>query len=507
MARRIRKSRADIQRWTQLVSCLRLMNIAFTNVRIYPPNHPEVTSTLINLHKIVNPLVEELEDIGFGFMDELLYVEGAVSLEETAGNQMLVDRFTRCRVKYLTFAKGITKEDLIAFFQVLNAEAITPSKERPGELLEQKGVRTIHIVEAETAELGGKKFARKKTLLDWYEKAVATYRNTADQYRQGQPVDFKLLYRHIDDMTASIKSKGHEPYLLLPILGKGLDPHACHGVNVSILACALGQLYGLNTGQVNTLSICAFLHDLGRLIVPAAWTERKRPSTPDERGMAAQHTVWGSLFLLCKNELPPQMGVLADRHHSAFYAVPAAGGYVPDLFHKIISAADYYDLASIGDKYYWRKHRQDRVLHKMLNQRGRRFDPAILKLLVNCVGFYPAGSLVLLKDGRKGIVVRSNAAHAARPKVYLYEADTAAAAPAEAAADPLADTLPPPASAGIPGSAEQEEPPPPILDLAELNEAGTAFRNSILRVLPPSAADAQKILDRRKSFLLSHTLK
>lgn len=491
-----------------MVSCLRLMNVAFTNVRIYPPSHPEVTSTLIKLHKLINPLVEELEDIGFGFMDELLYLEGAMSLEETAANQILVDRFTRCRVKYLTFAKGITKEDLVTFFQVLNAEATTPSKERPREILEEKGVRTIHIVEAETAELGGKKFARKKTLLDWYEKAVVTYRNAVEQYRQGQQVDFKLLYRHIDDMTASIKSKGHEPYLLLPALGKGLDAHACHSVNVSILACALGQMYGLNTGQVNTLSICAFLHDLGRLIIPAAWTERKRPSTPDERGMAAQHPVWGSLFLLCKNELPPQMGVLADRHHSDF-SPAAAGGYVPDVYHKIITAADHYDLAAIGDKYYWRKHRQDRVLHRMLNHRGKRFDPVVLKLLANCVGFYPVGSLVRLQDGRKGLVVRSNAAHTARPKVYLYEADTAPEAAAEAQADPQADTIPhaPPAGAPESGAVAPEEPPPPILDLAELNEAGTGFRNSIVCVLSPSGADVQKLLNRRKSFLLSHTFK
>lgn len=477
-----------------MVSCLRLMNIAFTNVKIYPANHPEVAGTLVKLHKLINPLVEELEDIGFGFMDEMLYLEGAMSLEETAANQIVVDRFTRCRVKYLTLTKGITVEDLAAFFQVLNEEATTTSGQRPGEILEGKGVRTIHIVEAEMAELAGKgKFAKKKTLLDWYEKAVATYKTAVEQYRKGQQVDFKALYRHIDDMTATIKNKGHEPYLLLPVLGKGLDAHACHSVNVSILACALGQQYGLNTGQINTLSICAFLHDLGRLIVPAAWTERERPLTRDERAMAQQHSVWGSLLLLCKTELPPQMGVLADRHHAPPSA--AAGGYRPDVFHKIIAAADYYDLAFISDKYYWRKHRQDRVLHKMLNRRGKQFDPTILKLLANCVGFYPAGSLVLLKDWQKGIVVRSNCAHFARPRVYLYEADKLPVQDFEA-------TQPPES-----GAAAMEAPPPPMLDLTELNEAGTDFRNSVVSVLSPSgAADVRQLLGRRKEFFLDHKL-
>lgn len=481
-----------------MVSGLRLMNLAFTNVRLYPPNHPEVVGALVKLHKIIDPLVEELEDIGFGFMDEVLYLEGAMSLEETANNQMLVDRFTRCRVKYLTFTKGITQEDLVTFFQVLNTEAITPSAERPREILEQKGVRTIHIVEAETDDLAGQgKFAKKKTLLDWYVKAVTTYKNAVEQYKQGQQVDFKLLYRHIDDMSATIKNKGHEPYLLLPVLGKGLDAHACHSVNVSILACILGEFYGLNTGQVNTLSVCAFLHDLGRMIVPLNWTERKKLLTPDERGMAGQHSVWGSLFLLCKTELPPQAGVLADRHHSTFTPVKDKAGYVPDVFHKIIAAADYYDLAFISDKYYWKKHRQDRILHKMLNHRGKKHDSAILKLLVNCVGFYPPGTLVRLQDGQKAIVVRPNASHAARPKVYLYESDKMTG---PASLDASAETTQ--SEMIVP-----EAPPPPVLDLTELNEAGTGFKNSIISVLSPSGGvDIQKILDRRKEYFLKHSL-
>lgn len=478
-----------------MVSCLRQMNITFTSARLYPPTHPEVVDAITKLHGFVTPLVEEMEDIGFGFMDELLYLEGAMSLEETANNLMVVDRFTRCRVKYLIFMKGITKEDLGVFFQVMNAEAVKPGTERPREILEQKGVHTIHIVETEIEDATQKgKLGKKKTLLDWYEKAVATYQGAVDQYRRGLPVDFKHLYHHIDDMTATIKNKGYEPYLLLPAMAKGLDPHACHSVNVSILACALGEAYGLNTGQVNTLSICAFLHDLGRLIIPVNWTQQKKLLTPAERSTADQHAVWSGLLLLCKKELPPQLGVLGDRHHAPLYPPPARG-YVPDVFHKLLAAADHYDLGFISDKYYWNKHRPGRVLHKMLNHRGNQFDPTILKLLANCVGYYPPGTLVLLRDGQKGIVVRPNSAHIARPKVYLYEADPPAPGPSPE--DTLDGTAP-----------VVEETPPAILDLLELDEKGMGFRNSIVSVLSPTGkADVQKILLRKKEHLLSHTLK
>lgn len=475
-----------------MVSCLRLMNLAFNKVSIYPPSHPEVVDALAKLHAVVNPLVIEMEDIGFGFMDEMLYLEGAMSLEETANNQTLVDRFTKCRVKYLTIANGVTRDELGVFFQVLNAEVTKPTGKRPGETLEERGVQTIHLVEAEPEDLAGRKLGRKKTLLDWYEKAVNTYKGVVDQFRRGQPVDFKLLYRHIDDMTATIKNKGCEPYLLLPAMGRGLDPHACHSVNVSILACALGDAYGLNSGQTNTLSMAAFMHDLGRLVIPPAWLAQKKPLSPAEQAGARQHALWGELLLLSRKELPPQAAVLAGRHHMQAWPPPKTG-YIPDVFHRIFAAADHYDLGFIGEKYYWNRHRPDRVLRRMLNRRGTQFDPAILKLLANCVGYYPPGTLVLLKDGRRGIVVRPSPVHPARPKVYLY------------AEDKIPETPPPPPEDG---TAPPDEPPPPVLDLAEPDEKGLGFRNSVVSTLSSAGkVDIQKVLLRRREHLLSYQLK
>lgn len=52
-----------------------------------------------------------------------------------------------------------------------------------------------------------------------------------------------------------------------------------------------------------------------------------------------------------------------------------------------------------------------------------------------------------------------------------------------------------------------EAPPPPVLNLAELDETGLRFKNSIVSVLSPSGGvDVQKILDRRKEFSLMHSL-
>jgi hypothetical protein len=176
-------------------------------------------------------------------MDEMLYVEGAMSIEETANNQMLVDRFTRCRVKYLTIARGVTREELLTFFTLMNAEATKPTQEPPGDILARGGLKTIHAVEADVDDVASKsKLTRRRTLLDWYEKSMGTLKAVHDSVLKNPQADLKPLYRLVDDMTATMRTKGHEPFLLLPILGQKLDPHMTHALNVCIYSCTLAEV-------------------------------------------------------------------------------------------------------------------------------------------------------------------------------------------------------------------------------------------------------------------------
>lgn len=470
MARRVRKSRADNARWGQMVAALRLMNFAFNNVRLYPATHSEVVGSLNRLLETLAPVFQDQEDVGFGFMDELIYIEGSMSIEETANNQMLVDRFSKCRVEYLTFMKGVTLGDLTAFFQILNAEATKPTASPPSEQLAAKGVRTIHIVEAEVDDIESKnKLGRKKTLLDWYQKAVGVLQAAQEQIRDGAAdKDLKPFYRLVDELVVVVLNKGCEPHLLLPLFRTGLDPHLAHAVNTAVLCCALGDRYGLNSGQINELCSYALLHDLGRLTIPVEWTEDHRPLGAVDRGHAAQHADWGFLLLTRDAELPPQAGLLAASHHE-----PGPMG----AFQKILAMADAYELALYGDRYYWKKQPRHRILAHLLEG-----QTLLAKLLVGCVGYFPVGSLVRLEDGQRGLVVRPNPSNPGRPRVWLFEAPE-------------------------PAAKEGEEPPPVIAELDEFDEAGTGFKRSIASVLDvPADLDLPALLDKKKEYLLNHAL-
>ncbi|PCI40226.1 MAG: hypothetical protein COB53_01720 [Elusimicrobia bacterium] len=508
MARRVRKSRAGLERWNQFVQILRDMNFAFTNIRIYPPTHTEVNSVITRLHEAVGPLTEELEDIGFGFMDDMLYVEGAMSIEQTKKNEMLVERFSKCRVKYMTIIKGVTKKDLLDFFIALNDESKKDEIGPPMEAVKKKGVEHIHVVEAEVDDVASKsKLARKKTLLDWYQKAIDTLQPIHTSIKKGEDADLTALYRLADDMMATMRTKGYEPFLLLPYLADGQDPHTAHCVNVAITSCALGELHGLNSGQLQSVAVAAFLHDMGRCVMPAEWVTSQSPLSLFERAAAAQHTTWGFLLLMRNKEIPPSVGLIAAHHHEGPKKEYPEGSYKPDVFHKLIRMADVYDLAKMNDEYYWKKQRRDRYLRHILRQRGTWYDSELSKLLTQLVGLYPVGTMVRLENGHRGIVVRAEPSNVGRPKVYLFSV------PPEEAEEYAAHQIAAPGQEGEEAPTVEvaplasEDTPPIIADLMDLTPDGLHFKHNIaFSTQPINDENVHALLDAKKEFLLSYTL-
>ena len=211
----------------------------------------------------------------------------------------------------------------------------------------------MHIVEAEVDDWPAKQATRKKTLLDWYEKA-GVLGLVRDEFQGGKQPDLKPLFRLVDDMTATIRSKGYEPFLLLPLLGQELDAHLAHSVNVAVLSCALADAHGLNSGQINTVTIMAMLHDLGRLTIPVEWTQDHTPLSLAERKIARDHADWGYL-LLTRN------GMCRRRSLAAIImtAAPVEGGY-HGRHHRIWR---WLTITTFRfSERYWKKQRRDRTL-------------------------------------------------------------------------------------------------------------------------------------------------
>jgi HD-GYP domain-containing protein (c-di-GMP phosphodiesterase class II) len=116
-----------------------------------------------------------------------------------------------------------------------------------------------------------------------------------------------------------------------------------HSTGVAGLAEQMARGLGLSDGEAVALRRAGFLHDLGRIGVPAGFWNTASPWTTQERERAKQHPALTELVLARSTALG-HLGTLAGLHHerldgSGYRGVP--GSFFP-VAAQILAAADTY---------------------------------------------------------------------------------------------------------------------------------------------------------------------
>lgn len=199
-----------------------------------------------------------------------------------------------------------------------------------------------------------------------------------------------------------------------------------HAVNVTILSVLLARAAQLPKRDVEQVGVAAFMHDVGQIDVPQEVLESPGSLSEEEWHSIRRHTLHGALRLLEAGplEFTAPAALAALEHHLGVWGdgyPKLPSGWSTSVVSKIVHIADTYDALTSRRVYRQHPVRPDRVLAFMLENAGMRFDPLLVKLFVQTVGFYPPGTAVELDGGEIGIVVRPNreTARLHRPQVCL----------------------------------------------------------------------------------------
>ena len=129
-----------------------------------------------------------------------------------------------------------------------------------------------------------------------------------------------------------------------------------HSENVAALTCRLCEYLHCNKGFTEYCTICAYLHDIGKLFIPPAILQKPSKLTDEEFEVMKKHTTLG--YEMCMKDLklrPYAAGPLY--HHEALNGT----GYPQGLMKKdipyegqIIRVADEYD--AIVSKRQYKSH-------------------------------------------------------------------------------------------------------------------------------------------------------
>ncbi|MBB5232712.1 HD domain-containing phosphohydrolase [Deinococcus budaensis] len=154
-----------------------------------------------------------------------------------------------------------------------------------------------------------------------------------------------------------------------------------HTDRVTVRAARLGQALGLDAEALDTLRLGAYLHDLGKLVVPDRVLLKPGPLTPQERSEMQVHAAEGERLVRALGFVPPGALSLVRHHHErwdgAGYPDRLAGEAIP-LLARLFAVIDVYD-ALVSERPYKRAWTREQALAELREQAGRQFDPQVVE--------------------------------------------------------------------------------------------------------------------------------
>ena len=241
-----------------------------------------------------------------------------------------------------------------------------------------------------------------------------------DDVVQDKVIDVAAVKRIVTDLTEGVL-RNPDAHVCLTQLKTRDDYTAQHSINVCVLTLAFARHIGLPPADMEALGVGALLHDIGKLRTPPEILSKTSKLTPEEFEIIKAHPADGGRLLEGRYGLPIQVAEVAWSHHERDggdgYPRGLTGAETP-LWGRLVAIVDVYD-AITSDRSYHKGISPTEALTKLYDWRRTDFDPDLVERFIQCLGIYPAGTVVELSSGEVGYVVCANPEARLRPKVNL----------------------------------------------------------------------------------------
>jgi HD-GYP domain-containing protein (c-di-GMP phosphodiesterase class II) len=414
---------------------LGLLSAAQRSASLYPEGHPILAESIDALHGSVSELLSSGEPAVFNFHKGSIFFEQVVLPQESIMHSRLMNDCRQRHVGSITFLPGLTRPELAALINLLNADAeqLEGAQDAAGWLL-SRGVS--HITVAAVSELDGEdeddgegdedqRHRIGQEAGEIYRLAIDNMRAQEEAVLAGRTPELAEA-RKLSEGMLSLMLQDRGAVVALSTI-KSHDQYTLHhSVNVMILALALGTMLPLDNERLRELGFAALMHDIGKITVPTDILRKPGPLTTEEWKAMRRHPQNGAHILDGIEGVSKSVMVVAFEHHMRHdlqgYPTPYERQKL-HLYSRVVAIADAYD-AMTTDRAYREPLRPDKAVAVLLRESRKAFDPTLVKVFINLLGIYPISTFVRLSTGETGVVYEANPNDLLRPKVKLvFDAD------------------------------------------------------------------------------------
>jgi len=225
----------------------------------------------------------------------------------------------------------------------------------------------------------------------------------------------------VDSIVADLVSNQHAVVNLMSdsLLDTGVRYHS---LNVTILSLLLGRTLGLSAQALNNLGMGALMHDLGKVMVPAA-VLRIDAGLRNRHQEAAyrQHVEHGTQLCGQLGIDQPEVLDIIRNHHERLDGQGFPHGLAGEqisVLTRVVSIANRFDgLCHTIDPA--RAMTPAEALASMYRRESAAFDLSLMQRFIKCLGVWPAGTLVQLSNGAVALVTAVAPEDTLRPTVMV----------------------------------------------------------------------------------------
>ncbi len=258
-----------------------------------------------------------------------------------------------------------------------------------------------------------------------YGEAINFIKKILDSLAKEKPIlDFKLVSQTVKKIVAKVLSADTK---IISLVNKSTPDNYlyAHLVNVCILTVKLASRLGWSEDKINSLGICALLHDVGMVRVFSLANGADK-LTPQEYEEVRKHPIYGKEILEKLNNgieknAKELLALIAYQEHERIDGQGYPRGLKDKDMHeftKIIGLVDVYEGLTHPRSYRERMlpHQAVRYLIETCNE---KFESLLLKIFIEELSLYPLGSFVKLNTEEIGEVVKSNPKFPTRPVLKM----------------------------------------------------------------------------------------
>jgi putative nucleotidyltransferase with HDIG domain len=194
-----------------------------------------------------------------------------------------------------------------------------------------------------------------------------------------------------------------------------------HSLNVAILLANFGTHVGLDEEQIQELALSGFLHDIGKIKIPDEILHKPGRLNDQEMTIMKDHVYYGTKVLI-EMGMPDSIVETIGQHHERLdgYGYPEGlRGNEITAFGRMIAIVDTYD-AITADRCYKAGMSSKKALQILLQDAPDKYDEGLVTQFVQCIGIFPAGSLVKLNNQKIAMVLKQHPVHATKPVVKVF---------------------------------------------------------------------------------------